>query len=151
MTLAHTGSTSIAASIRATEGRQAIAYIIVADDDELVGELVRTTLTGYGHTVGVVANGDDALKAVAAKNPDLLILDCNMPERSGMLALREIRRSQRFFGLPVLMLTARRGEADVELAMREGADDYVKKPFDPEELAFRVDELLDSKRRHPGR
>lgn len=131
--------------------RSEIAYIIVADDDELVADVVRATLTGYGHVVGVVGNGDAALKAVAAKNPDLLILDCNMPERSGLLALREIRQSHRFFELPVLMLTARRGEADVELAMREGADDYVKKPFDPDELAFRVDELLERKGRRSAR
>lgn len=119
-----------------------MAYIIVADDDPLVAELVRETLSSYGHIAGVVNNGDDALKAVWAKKPDLVILDCNMPERSGLLALREIRQSREFYDLPVLMLTARRSDADHELAMREGANDYVKKPFDPDELVFRAEELL---------
>ena len=84
------------------------------------------------------------LDAIAAKNPDLAILDCGMPG-NGILALRQIRQSPRFYNLPVVMLTARRGPGDVEIAMREGATAYVKKPFDPHHLVFRIEEILEKK------
>lgn len=121
-----------------------MAYIIIADDDELVTELVRDTFQEYGHTVGTVGDGQAALDAIALKNPDLVILDANMPG-NGILALRQIRQSPRFYALPVVMLTARRGESDVEIAMREGATAYVKKPFDPHNLVFRIEEILEKK------
>lgn len=119
-----------------------MARIIIADDDELVAEVAYEALTSGGHIVGRVINGADALASVRAKKPDLVILDCNMPELGGILVLREIRQSLELCDTPVLMLTGRRGERDVELAQHEGADDYMKKPFDPEELVFRCDELL---------
>ena len=119
-----------------------MARIIIAEDDEIVGEIARDALLSHGHGVGVVTNGAEALRVVRARRPDLLILDCNMPEMSGMLVLRELRNSPALSNLPVMMLTGRRSAQDVELAMFAGADAYLKKPFDPEELAFRVDELL---------
>jgi DNA-binding response OmpR family regulator len=119
-----------------------MAHIIIADDDELVCEIARGALTGSGHVVGVVSNGVDAVNAVRAKRPDLLILDCNMPEKTGITALRELRNMPAFSEMPVLMLTARRSDQDQELARYAGATDYLKKPFDPDELIFRVEELL---------
>ncbi|WP_375422603.1 response regulator transcription factor [uncultured Sphingomonas sp.] len=71
-----------------------------------------------------------------------MILDCNMPELSGLLVLRQMRDTLDLCHTPVLMLTGRRSERDSEIAFYEGADDYMKKPFDPEELVFRVNELL---------
>ena len=85
---------------------------------------------------------------VKARRPDLLILDCNMPEMSGVVVLREIRNTPALCDLPIMMLTGRRGAQDEDLAMFAGADAYVKKPFDPEELVFKVDELL-AKRSKP--
>lgn len=126
-----------------------MAYVIIADDDELVTDLVRETFQEYGHTVGTVDNGQAALDAIAAKHPDLVILDANMPG-NGILALRAIRQSPRFHTLPVVMLTARRGEEDVKIAMREGATAYVKKPFDPHHLVFRVEEILETKASESG-
>lgn len=126
-----------------------MAYIIIADDDELVTELVRETFQEYGHTVGAVGDGQAALDAIAVKNPDLVILDCGMPG-NGILALRAIRQSPRYHALPVVMLTARRGEEDVKIALREGATAYVKKPFDPHHLVFRVEEILEAKATSAG-
>lgn len=119
-----------------------MARIIIADDDEIIGELAREALMDGGHGVGVVTNGADALRAVRARRPDLLILDCNMPELSGVLVLRELRNSPALSDLPVMMLTGRRSTQDKDLAMFAGADAYVKKPIDPDELVFRVEELL---------
>lgn len=119
-----------------------MARIIIADDDDIVSELLRDTLTDAGHIVGVLANGADALKAVRIKKPDLVILDCNMPEMSGLLVLREIRTAPALYATPVLVLTGRQSPRDVDVAFNQGADDYMTKPFDPEELLFRVDQLL---------
>lgn len=96
-----------------------------------------------GHVVGVLDNGADALRAIQLKNPDLVVLDCTMPELSGLLVLREIRISSTLYDKPALVLTGRQGARDVELAYDRGANDYMKKPFDPDELVFRVEDLLE--------
>ena len=117
--------------------------IIVAEDDDIVSDIVREALTKAGHLVGVLDNGADALRAIQLKEPDLVILDCTMPELSGLIVLREMRTSSTLYDTPVLVLTGRQGARDVELAYNQGADDYMKKPFDPDELVFRVEELLE--------
>lgn len=124
-----------------------MARIIMADDDEIVGELVCDALIASGHGVGLLTNGADALRTIKAKRPDLVILDCNMPEMSGILVLREMRNSPELCEIPVLMLTGRSGKSDMELALYQGADDYMSKPFEPDEVAFRVDELLARRQR----
>jgi DNA-binding response OmpR family regulator len=119
-----------------------VARIIIADDDEVMGEVARDALVAHGHGAGLVADGAEALRVVKAKRPDLLVLDCNMPGLSGVLLVQELRRTAEFATLPVMMLTGRRSSRDEELARYAGADDYMKKPFDPDELVFRVEQLL---------
>ena len=123
-----------------------MARIIVAEDDDIVSDIVREALTNAGHVVGVLDNGADALRAIQLKKPDLVILDCTMPELSGLLVLREMRTSSTVYDTPVLVLTGRQGARDIELAYNQGADDYMKKPFDPDELVFRVEDLLEKHR-----
>lgn len=125
-----------------------MARIIMADDDEIVGELVRDALIDAGHAVGVLDNGTDALKVIRARCPDLVILDCNMPELSGLMVLRQMRDDLDLCDTPVLILTGRRSTRDSEIAFFEGANDYMTKPFDPDEVVFRVRELLE---RHANR
>ena len=124
-----------------------MARIIMADDDEIVAEVAIEALNAAGHAVGLLPDGTNLMKVIQARKPDLVILDCNMPQMNGILVLREIRNSMEFCDLPVLMLTGRRGERDVELATYEGANDYIKKPFNPDELVFRVEELLEKQTR----
>ena len=119
-----------------------MALILLADDDELVCDIVRETLSKEGHVVGLVGNGADAVRVVEVKNPDLIILDCTMPELPGIEALRKIRLSRTAYRTPVLILTGRRSEMDEDIAMRAGANDYLRKPFDPDELVVRVESLL---------
>jgi len=119
-----------------------MTLILLAEDDGMVGEMVRETLTGCGYVVGVVENGLDAVRVVEVKQPNLVILDCAMPKLSGVDVLRQIRLSAGGYRTPVLMLTARRSRLDVEIAMRAGANDYIKKPFDPDDLVVRVQNLL---------
>lgn len=119
-----------------------MARIIMADDDEIIGAIAQDALIAAGHGIGLLPDGKDVIAVVRRKRPDLVILDCNMPELSGLLVLRAMRNSQDLCNLPVLILTGRRSEQDVELAMYEGATDYLKKPFEPDELVFRVEQIL---------
>jgi DNA-binding response OmpR family regulator len=120
----------------------AMALILLADDDSLVGEVVRGALSERGHVVGIVENGADAVRVVQLKNPALVILDCSMPEMNGIEALIRIRRCEARYRTPILMLTGRRSDADVEIAMRAGADQYLKKPFDADQLVAIVENML---------
>lgn len=119
-----------------------MALILIADDDPLVGDIVRYTLSARGHIVGIVDNGEDALRVVETKQPDLVILDCSMPGLAGVDVLRQLRVSDASFAVPVLMLTARWGRNDENIALRAGATDYLRKPFDPDELLAIVDHML---------
>ncbi len=120
-----------------------MAHIIIAEDDDIVGEIARDALIAAGHGVGLVTDGADALRIIRARRPDLVILDCNMPGLNGVLVLREMRGSIDLCDTPILMLTGRTSQRDEELAMYAGANDYMKKPFDPDELVFRVSRLLE--------
>jgi DNA-binding response OmpR family regulator len=118
-------------------------FVIIADDDALVVEIVRASLEARGHIVGGLSDGKPVSTIVELKRPDVVILDCTMEQVSGIVALRQIRASATAFATPVLMLTARCGTADEEIAWQAGADDYLRKPFDPEELVMRVEALID--------
>lgn len=122
-----------------------MARIIMAEDDEIVGEVASEALIGAGHAVGLLNNGADALRVIRQRRPDLVILDCNMPEISGVLVLRKMRDMPELADMPVMMLTGRQSARDSEIAYFAGADDYMTKPFDPDELVFRVEELLKRK------
>lgn len=115
--------------------------IIIADDDDLVVDIVRAALEARGHVVGRLSDGGPVRNVVELKQPNVVILDCAM-EVSGIVALKEIRASAIAFATPVLMLTARSGAADEEIAWSAGADDYLRKPFDPDELVVRVEALI---------
>ena len=120
-----------------------MALILMADDDELVIEVVRAALGARGHIVGALNDGTSVKQVVELKRPDLVILDCSMPQTAGVEALRQIRMSDIGHATPVLMLTARTAQADEDIAYRAGADDYIRKPFDPDQLVARVEMLLE--------
>ncbi len=124
-----------------------MAFFLIADDDELVVERVRDALSARGHIVGAVGDGKLVAVIVEVRQPDMVILDCSMPDVSGIEALRQIRLSPHCGPTPVLMLTARGSQADEDIAMRAGANDYLRKPFDPDELVSRVELLLDRTQR----
>ena len=124
-----------------------MARIIIADDDEIAATIVSDLLFGAGHAVGWVSDGERALEVIRRRAPDILILDCNMPNKSGIMVLRELRQSPEFYRLPVLMLTGRGSNSDEDIARYEGANDYLTKPFDPVELIDRVEELVAGRRR----
>ncbi len=119
-----------------------MAHILVADDDVDIRELVEFKLASLGHEIVTVGDGAAAVAACQARRPDLAVLDVMMPGVSGLDAIRLIRADPELNGLPVILLTARAQESDVETGFDSGADDYITKPFSPRELAARVEELL---------
>jgi DNA-binding response OmpR family regulator len=119
-----------------------VARILVADDDVDIRELVEFKLSTLGHEIVAVADGAAAVDACRAQRPDLAVLDVMMPGVSGLDAIRAIRADPALADLPVILLTARAQESDVETGFDSGADDYITKPFSPRELASRVEALL---------
>jgi DNA-binding response OmpR family regulator len=119
-----------------------VARILVADDDVDIRELVEFKLSTLGHDVVAVGDGAAAIEACKAQRPDLAVLDVMMPGVSGLDAIRAIRADPALADLPVILLTARAQESDVETGFDSGADDYITKPFSPRELASRVQALL---------
>ena len=119
-----------------------MARILVADDDVDIRELVEFKLSTMGHDIVAVGDGAAAVDACRAEKPDLAVLDVMMPGVSGLDAIREIRADPDLSDLPVILLTARAQESDVETGFDSGADDYITKPFSPRELASRVEALL---------
>jgi Response regulators consisting of a CheY-like receiver domain and a winged-helix DNA-binding domain len=119
-----------------------VAGIVIVEDDEIVGAMVGDSLATRGHCVELVTSGDDALETIRECHPDLIVLDCALPGKSGLLVLKDLRESATFQSTPVLVMSARRSDWYVNLALNEGADDYVKKPFHPAEIVQRIETLL---------
>jgi two-component system response regulator CpxR len=113
--------------------------ILIADDDEELAQLLRDFLTREGFDVVIAHTADAALAAARAQAFDALVLDVMMPGRSGLDALRELRRES---ALPVLMLTALGEDIDRILGLELGADAYIPKPCNPRELAARLRAVL---------
>ena len=118
--------------------------ILVCDDDPLLVDLVRFKLTARGYDSQVARDGGEAMAALAEEPPDAVVLDAMMPVLDGYEVLRRIRENAAFAEIPVIMLTARRQEQDVLSALQLGANDYMVKPFSPEELVARLGRLLES-------
>ena len=116
------------------------ARILIAEDDQGVRTSLTRALTFQNYNVTAVNDGAQALEAVDAQLPDLVILDVSMPHVDGLTACRMIREKHR--SLPILMLTARHEVSDRVAGLDAGADDYVVKPFALEELSARVRSML---------
>jgi len=119
-----------------------MARIVVADDDADIRDLVVFKLRQAGHDVEAVEDGAAAVAACQASPPDLVVLDVMMPGMGGLDATRALRLDPRVARVPVILLTARAQESDIEQGFGAGADDYVVKPFSPRELASRVAAVL---------
>jgi DNA-binding response OmpR family regulator len=116
--------------------------VLVVDDDPDVCDLVTYKLEQSGFAVRRASDGDAALREVAAEIPDLVLLDIMMPGMTGLEVLQRLRADATTAGLPVILLSAKAQESDVERGFELGADDYVVKPFSPRELARRVSAVM---------
>jgi len=113
--------------------------ILLVDDEIKTSDVVRVYLEKNGYEVIIALDGKDALERVYSKNPDLILLDLNLPFIDGIDVCKIVRRNSR---VPIIMLTARDEEDDKISGLELGADDYITKPFSPRELVSRVKALF---------
>jgi DNA-binding response OmpR family regulator len=123
------------------EGKRA-ARVLIADDDVDILALVAFRLERSGYQVLKAMDGEEALKVALEESPDLAVLDVMMPRMDGYEVTRRIRGNEATRGMSVILLTARAQDSDVAAGLEAGADDYVKKPFSPQELRTRVEQML---------
>jgi phosphoserine phosphatase RsbU/P len=113
--------------------------VLIAEDDRVTGEILGRTLQRWGHDTTIVSNGAQAWEHLrVASAPTLAILDWMMPELDGPDVCRRVRAELPFAHMYLLLVTARESRGDVVAGLDAGADDYIIKPFDPEELRARV-------------
>lgn len=122
--------------------------MLVADDDRLMRDQVSETLRRHGYSVESVEDGSAAVESVGRGGVDLVLLDIMMPRLSGLEACRLIKGMSRDSFLPVVLLTVKTDTASRVEGLKIGADDYVCKPFDEEELVARVESMLRIKKLH---
>ncbi len=115
--------------------------VLVADDDPDILDLITFRLERSGMRVIQARNGMEALEAARLKRPQVVVLDWMMPELTGIEVIEAMRADPELAHLPVMLLTARVQESDVVKGFEAGADDYLTKPFSPQELHHRVQAL----------
>jgi DNA-binding response OmpR family regulator len=115
-----------------------MSKILVVDDEQLIVEMIEETLITEGYTVSKAYSGEEALGVVESDPPDLVLLDLMLPGMDGYEVCRQLQRDARFSHIPVIMLTAKSAIADRVTGYERGADDYITKPFDADELLIRV-------------
>lgn len=116
--------------------------ILVVDDSSELRELVAFVLKASGYHILQAEDGQQAWEMLQSIKPDLLLLDREMPKMSGIELLKQVREQDRLSGMPVIMLTSRKGEEDEVLGLNSGADDYLGKPLEPLKLQARVKKIL---------
>jgi DNA-binding response OmpR family regulator len=117
--------------------------VLVADDDADIRALVTFRLERAGYRVVTASDGEQALELARAESPDLAVLDVMMPRLTGLEVTKRLRDQHETSALPVILLTARVQESDIALGIEAGADEYITKPFSPQELGRRVQAILD--------
>jgi DNA-binding response OmpR family regulator len=118
------------------------AHVLIVEDDPDIAQLVARYLEKAGFIADHAANGRDALAAIAARVPDVMVLDLMLPHIDGLDVCRSVRANEKTAAIPIVMLTARAEESERIVGLELGADDYLAKPFSPNELVARVRALL---------
>jgi DNA-binding response OmpR family regulator len=116
--------------------------VLVADDDEDILSLIAFRLGRDGYRVLKARDGEEALSLARERSPELIILDVRMPKMTGLDVVRELRASEGFTRVPIILLTASVQDDSVQRGFDAGADEYMKKPFSPQELAARVQAVV---------
>jgi CheY-like chemotaxis protein len=119
-----------------------MARILVAEDERDIRELINFTLMFAGHTVTLAANGAEAVELVEQANPQLIMMDVRMPKMTGYEACRQIKTMDAYKDIPVVFLSAKGQDEEIQTGLEAGAVAYILKPFSPEDLSRRVNEIL---------
>ncbi len=111
-----------------------MAKILIADDSLAELQILQQTLQPTGHTIVTVMDGEAAEAKVRSEKVDLIILDVIMPKKNGFQVCRDIKSDDKYRNIPVIMVTSKDQESDKFWGMKQGADEYLTKPFKPEDL-----------------
>jgi len=121
--------------------------VLVVDDDVFIRRMIEIRLKAADVNVIEAENGEEAVEKTISERPDLIIMDIMMPQMDGFQACEAIRSNTKISGTPILMLTARGQQIDLEKAMALGILEYITKPFSPKELAKKVVKRLNAVKR----
>lgn len=124
-----------------------MAHILVAEDERDIRELINFTLMFAGHTVTLAANGAEAVEKATQEDikPDLIMMDVRMPRMTGYEACRQLKLLDEFKETPVVFLSAKGQDEEIQTGISAGASAYILKPFSPDELIRRVADLISKK------
>lgn len=120
-----------------------MAKILIAEDERDIRDLVAFTLRFAGYEVVTVENGAEAVEAAPVEMPDLILMDVRMPRMTGYEACKNIKADERVKHIPVVFLSAKGQDAEIQAGLNAGASEYLLKPFAPMELTEKVRELLE--------
>jgi DNA-binding response OmpR family regulator len=127
-----------------------MARILVAEDDPDIANLLAHYLQRAGFEAELVSSGSEVLPRIKKAPPDVLLLDIMLPEVDGLEVCRSVRADQAIAAIPIIMITAKGEESDRIVGLELGADDYITKPFSPNEVIARIRALLRRAQRSPG-
>ena len=119
-----------------------MAKILIAEDEPDIRELVTFMLRFAGHEVVAASNGEEAVQIAAREIPDLILMDVRMPRMTGYDACRAMKANPDLLDVPVVFLSAKGQEAEIQSGLDAGAEEYLLKPFSPAELTSRVSSIL---------
>ena len=120
-----------------------MAKILIAEDERDIRELVSFSLQFGGFTVVQAANGAEAVEYAQKEMPDLILMDVRMPKMTGYEACRQMKTMESVRDIPVVFLSAKGQESEIQTGMEVGAEEYILKPFAPDELVKQVQAVLD--------
>jgi CheY-like chemotaxis protein len=119
-----------------------MAKILIAEDERDIRDLVAFTLRFAGHEVVAAANGEEAVQLAPSANPDLILMDVRMPRMTGYDACRVMKSNPDLKDIPVVFLSAKGQESEIQTGLEAGAEEYLLKPFAPDQLTERVKAIL---------
>ena len=119
-----------------------MAKILIAEDERDIRDLVAFTLRFAGHEVVVATNGEEAVTMAPDVNPDLILMDVRMPRMTGYEACKVMKANPDLKDIPIVFLTARGQESEIQQGLDAGAEEYLLKPFAPDQLTARVKAIL---------
>ncbi|HJS17436.1 MAG TPA: response regulator [Anaerolineales bacterium] len=119
-----------------------MAKILIAEDERDIRDLIAFTLRFAGYEVFAAANGEEAVELAPRVNPDLILMDVRMPRMTGYDACRIMKRNPDLKDIPIVFLSAKGQEAEIQQGLEAGAEEYLLKPFAPDQLTSRVKTIL---------
>jgi len=120
-----------------------MAKILISEDERDIRDLISFTLKFSGHEVIPTKNGEEAFDMAVKELPDLILLDVRMPRFTGIDACKKLKSTESTQDIPIVFLSAKGQEGEVNEGLEAGAEDYILKPFSPDQLTLRIESILD--------